>query len=115
MVLRFAGPVNAADRSPQRGLEQPIMVRKVRGRRFTAGVTSMKRLFVWTLACLAIVGIAGAANAEPINIRFILDWKANAAADGADIVDHRDDVDGRAAIACIRPPGMSDRYPGCRG
>ena len=36
----------------------------------------MKRLFVWALACLAIATMAGAANAEPTKIRFILDWKA---------------------------------------
>ena len=36
----------------------------------------MKRLFVWALACLAIAAITGAAHAEPVKIRFILDWKA---------------------------------------
>ncbi|MGD0847900.1 ABC transporter substrate-binding protein [Bradyrhizobium sp.] len=41
----------------------------------------MKRLSVWGLACLglaclAITAIAGTAHAEPIKIRFILDWKA---------------------------------------
>jgi len=36
----------------------------------------MKRLSVWALACLTIAAIAGAADAEPIKIRFILDWKA---------------------------------------
>jgi len=36
----------------------------------------MKRLLVWALACLAIAAITGAANAEPVKIRFILDWKA---------------------------------------
>ena len=36
----------------------------------------MKRLFVWALACLAIAAISSAASAEPVKIRFILDWKA---------------------------------------
>jgi NitT/TauT family transport system substrate-binding protein len=36
----------------------------------------MKRLFVWAVACLAIAAISGTANAEPVKIRFILDWKA---------------------------------------
>jgi NitT/TauT family transport system substrate-binding protein len=36
----------------------------------------MKRLSVWALACVAVAAIAGAAHAEPVKIRFILDWKA---------------------------------------
>ena len=36
----------------------------------------MKRLFVWALACLAVAAIPPAAGAEPVKIRFILDWKA---------------------------------------
>jgi NitT/TauT family transport system substrate-binding protein len=49
---------------------------KLAALRVVTGVISMKRLFVWVLACLAIAAIPSAANADPVKIRFILDWKA---------------------------------------